>query len=167
MTMEKWDTMSGFSKRMEYLRKGGARHLGEAMEEFLLEASYENHCASVDKRDARPMTGRERKMKHDFLQGIRRDLKSVEYLSEPLSGRNYYDSRFWFDGQDVAAALGKGDVLTILRLCLYSLPADKTREYADAILDELHSFYAMKGEEIQVVRKFGPWVLHDSLGISH
>jgi hypothetical protein len=167
MTREKWDTMLGFTKRTEYLRKGGARPLGDAMEEFLFETSYENHCASIEKRDARPMTGRERKMKHDFLQGIRRDLKSIEYLYEPLNGRNRVDSRFWFDDKDVAAALEMNRVLTVVRLCLNSLPADRSREYAVAILNELHSFFAAKGEQIQIVRTFGLWATLDLLGIQH
>lgn len=167
MAREEWEDASGFRKRMESFHELRARPLGEVMEEFLFEASYENHCASVEKRDARPMSSYERKRKHDFLQGIRRDLKSVEYLYEPFSGRNRFESRFWFDEKDVAAALDKADVLTVLRLCLTYLPADKSREYAGAFLDELHSFFAAKGEQIQIVRTFGPWATHDLLGISH
>ncbi len=154
MTRDQWETASGFRVRMADLHKNGARPLGEVMEGFLFDASYENHSASAEKRPARPMTGYERKRKHDFLQGIRRDLKSIEYLAEPFNGRNFFDSEahFWFDEKDVAVALDKADVLRVISLCLNSLPADKNREYADAILLELSSFYRNKGERIVLQR---------------
>jgi hypothetical protein len=127
--------------------------LGEAMEDFLFSASYENHCASVEKRDAMPMKGRERKLKHDFIRGIRRDLKSVEYLWEPLQGRNYANIRFWFDQNDIALALDKQSVLNLIQISLSLLPPDMDREYADAILAELGNFYRNKGEEIVLQRQ--------------
>src|SRR5207249_11324273 len=109
------------------------------------------------------MTDPQRGVKGDLLSSWRTGLESLRLVDEAFPHGKGKDATAWFKEKDLRKVLDKSTVCEIVRMSVYHFGI----EYAGAILDELYSFYAGKGEEIQIVRKLGPWASHDLLGISH
>ena len=161
---EKWSDLAGWFKRHE---GKGASKLTPSMKRALLRTGWLNRRAVFDRDLKVPsLIGSERALKFRFLRRMIRALKDLQYL-RLAAANGIVTNRTWFDESDFEKVLTKEDVLEIVRMSLGLTSEGKRTEIAGVILDELHSFYAGRGEVVQIVRPLGPWASHDALGIQH
>jgi hypothetical protein len=158
--LEEYRSRSGFDERMRYLESLGARKLGDVTQDFLLESAWLNLRKNHGLKPPNMKT-RDSKLKSDFLERMEKAILDLSYLQEPFLNGGAYGARF--DGKDAMAILTKDRLVRLVSMALSIVPDG--REYADAILRELYSFYAGKGEEVQIVRSFDPWASHRLLGL--
>ena len=162
---EKW---SGIKGQFERLEDTGASKLTPSMKKLFTKTGWLNRRVAFDRDLKVPsIIGTERALKFRFLKRMMRSMKDPRYLRF-AAANGTVTNRTWFDESDFEKVLAKGDVLEIVRMSLSHLVSEARRtEIAGAILEELHSFYAGRGEVVQIVRPLGPWALHDALGIQH
>ena len=162
-----YEKVIGLKGQFERLEAQGASKLTSSMKKLLTKTGWLNRRLAFDRDLKVPsIIGTERALKFRFLKRMTRSLKDLQYLRFAAANA-IVTNRTWFDETDFEKVLTKENVLEIVQMTLALVSAKKKDELAGAILEELHSFYAGKGEEIQIVRKLGPWATHDLLGIRH
>lgn len=159
---EKW---SGLMGQLDRLQDAGASKLTSSMKKLLLRTGWLNRRVAFDRDLKVPsIIGAQRALKFRFLKHMARSLKDLQYLRF-AAHNGTVTNRTWFDESDFEKVLTKDDVLEIVRMSLALVSAAKRAEYANAILRELYSLYAVEGQEIQIVKRLGPWATHELLGL--
>ena len=154
-----YDRWWGLKGRFERLENAGASKLTPSMKKLLTKTGWLNRRVASDRDLKIPsIIGTERALKFRFLKRMTRSLKDLQYLHF-AAANGTVTNRTWFDERDFEKVLAKEDVLDVVRMSLALVSEGKRNEIAGAILDELHSFYAGKGERIQIVRDLGDWGL--------